>query len=70
MNDEGKFLHDLSTPLGTLLLLTESMVSEAKNQANPDFKQVTKLESIMVHLNRMQTLMHERKEYLVHRENH
>jgi hypothetical protein len=64
MNDESKFLHELSTSLSTLLLLVDSMKSDAKKRVSPNSHQVTDLESTMTLLNRMQTLMDERKQLI------
>ena len=65
MDHEGKFIHDISTPVGTLLLVIESMLDDAQNQPTPDAKQISKLESAMKNLNKIRALIDERKKNLV-----
>jgi len=66
-SNEREFLHDLATPLGTAMFLTDSTLEDfqARPDAEPD--DIMRLGEIFQALEQIKMLMSERREILVKR---
>ena len=69
-NDDGgerKFLHDISSPLGTLVFVADSLLEIIESQAveNPDAVALTK-DMILV-LDKIKNILAKRREILINR---
>lgn len=64
-NDEREFLHDLSTPIGTALLLTDSLLDDVQNRANVDPDDLMRLSEIYNALEKITNSLKNRREVLV-----
>ncbi len=66
-NDERKFLHELSTPLGAALLFMDSVLEDIQNRSSTDPDDLMRLTEINKALNKINTLLTERRETLIKR---
>ncbi len=67
-NPERKFLHDLATPLGTAMLLTDIILEDIQTRADIDPEDVMKLGDIYKALEKIKSLIYERREILIKNE--
>lgn len=64
-NPERQFLHDLASPLGTAMLLTEIIKEDIQKGIQNVAEGVENLESIYKALEKIKFLIHERREILM-----
>lgn len=68
LKEERAFIHSLATPLGTAMLLTESLLDDFENSL-PSNKEIQKrLKDICECLEKLNTLMVARRKILIERE--
>jgi hypothetical protein len=65
--DERRFLHDLANPLGTVILLAESLLDQTQNRADIDPDNVVQLSQICQALEKLSGLLSERRDLLIKR---
>lgn len=66
-NDERKFLHDLATPLGAAILLTDSMLDDVQNRPGTDPDDLMRLGEIYKALDKINTQLKQRRQILISR---
>ena len=66
-SDEREFLHDIATPLGTAMLLADSLLEEIQERKEADPDDVMRLGEIYKALNHLQELLVGRREILIKR---
>ena len=66
-SDEREFLHDLATPLGTALLLTDSLLDDVQNRPNVEPDDLMRLGEIYNSLEKLNNSLKIRREILVSR---
>ncbi|MGE3974106.1 MAG: hypothetical protein AB7F59_06225 [Bdellovibrionales bacterium] len=66
-SDERQFLHDMATPLGTAMLLTDSYIEDVKARPNVISEEVNQLTEIYAALEKLNKLLMMRREVLIKR---
>jgi hypothetical protein len=66
-SDERGFLHDLATPLGAAIFLTDSVLEDLRSRVGTDPDDVLRLAGISQALERVNILLRERRELLIKR---
>lgn len=66
-SDEREFLHALATPLGTAMLLADSILEEVQERKDVEPDDVMRLSEIYQALEKLNILLVERKELLIKR---
>lgn len=67
-NEERNFLHDLATPLGVALLLTDSILDDLQNRPNSDPDDLMRLVETYQALEKLNQLIQKRREILKNEE--
>jgi hypothetical protein len=65
--EERAFLHDLATPLGTAMLLADSLLEDVKNRPSVDPDDLFRLENIFQSLEKLDCLIKDRRQNLIAR---
>lgn len=65
--EERAFLHDLATPLGTAMLLADSILEDVKARSNVDPDDLFRLENIFQSLEKLDCLIKDRRQTLITR---
>jgi hypothetical protein len=66
-NDERKFLHDISSPMGTALLLADSLLENMKNRPDVSPDELAQIGRINEVLEIAGNMIHERRQVLIQR---
>jgi hypothetical protein len=66
-SDEREFLHDIASPIGTAILLGDSLLEDFQNRSTTDPDDLTRLVGIFQSLEKIQGLLEERRATLVNR---
>lgn len=62
---EKDFIHDLSTPLGTAILVLDSLLEGMKENPSIELQDVERLKTVYSMLDRLKNLVHSRRETLM-----
>jgi hypothetical protein len=65
--DERTFLHDLATPLGTAMLLADSILEDVRTRPSVDPDDLMRLENIFQSLEKLDCLIRDRRQDLISR---
>ena len=66
-SDEREFLHDLASPLGTAMLLADSLLEDLQERTSIDPDDVMRMVDIHQALERLSKLLKNRREILIAR---
>lgn len=66
-NDERQFLHDLATPIGTALFLSDSLRDNLESNNSVDAESLQQIKLIYESLNKVSGLLHARRDALIKR---
>lgn len=66
-SDEREFLHDVATPLGTAMFLTDSALEDIQARPDADPDDIMRLGKIFQALEQIKMLLSERREFLIKR---
>ena len=67
-NSERKFLHDISSPLGTALLLSDSLAETVQPGTALTEESVDQIKTVLHELERVRTIIQKRREFLIESE--
>jgi hypothetical protein len=66
-SDERTFLHDLASPLGTAMFLTDSVLDGVQSRPGVDPDELMQLGQIFEALEKMKKMLQDRREILIKR---
>lgn len=66
-SDEREFLHDMATPLGTAMLLTDSILEDFQGRDGNDPDDLMRLKEIFQSLEKLNVMLSKRREVLIAR---
>jgi signal transduction histidine kinase len=65
MSDQRKFIHDLATPLTTLIFIADGLLTRAQDEPDTDDRTLKDLERLNEVLSHMKDILSDRRELLI-----